>query len=78
MLRYVLGQLILSDEVVTSIRRKFKKLFPDMKIDADRIKEMISSEIVKREILDLDQSKEAVKIIKKAEKKVAQKATNQE
>lgn len=76
--RYVIGQLILSDEVITALRRKFKRLFPDIKIDNEDLCKLTSTEIVKREIVDPEQIKDAIKIIRKAEKKVSPKKTTNE
>ena len=76
--RYLVGQLLVSEEVLTCARRKFKRLFPDIRIDTELLADLVKGEILKREIFDSDESKEAVKLLKKAEKRLAAKENKDE
>ncbi len=76
--RYVIGRLLLDEDMLGALKRKFKKLFPEMKIDAEALKKLIEAEVLKRDVLDPEQSKDAIKLIKKAEKKMAKKAAKPE
>lgn len=76
--RYVVGQLLVSEDVLGALRRKFKKLFPDIKIDVDILEKMLKSEVIKRDVLEEDVAKDAAKLIRKAERKAAPKPAKKE
>lgn len=76
--RYVVGQLLVSEDVLGAVRRKFKKLFPDIKIDLDTIEKLLKAEVIKRDIFEEDYSKDATKLIRKAERKAAPKPSKKE
>lgn len=50
--RYIIGNLIISEPVIASVRRELKKLDDGLKIDATEIREIVRTEILKREILE--------------------------
>ncbi len=50
--RFVVGSLILSDPVISVIRRELKKLADGIRIDADEIEHLVRKEVLKREIVD--------------------------
>lgn len=68
--RYFLGAMILSDPVLQVIRRELKRLSPDLKVEVDEIKSVITSEVLKREVLEGDKAEEAQKKANKAAAKV--------
>jgi len=72
--RYTIAEVIQSDEVIAVIRRQFRKLFPDIKIEANDISDMLVNDILKREVTEGDKVKEAKDLVKKAGKKLARKA----
>ena len=63
--RYTVGALILSEPVVSVIRRELKKLKAGIKVETDEISELVEHEIIKREILDSEAGKEANKQVMK-------------
>jgi hypothetical protein len=68
--KYIIGCLLSSPEVYSSIRRTMKKLFDDVKISEQEIADIIVNDIIKREIIDSDESKKAKKDIDKIYKKL--------
>jgi len=50
--RYVIGNLILTEPVLTIVRRELKKLADGMKIDVDEIEQIVRAEVLKREIVE--------------------------
>ncbi|MFO7535354.1 MAG: type I restriction enzyme HsdR N-terminal domain-containing protein [Kiritimatiellia bacterium] len=54
--RYVIGQLVLSEPVLDSIRRELKKLSDGMKIENDEIGVILQAEVIKREVVEGDQA----------------------
>lgn len=59
--KYILGQLIMSDPLLDAMRKQLKKLAPELKTNNEDIKEIIVSEILKRDILESEDANEAKK-----------------
>ena len=68
--KFIIGTLLNSDEIHSLIRKTMKKLFGDIKINDQEIADMMINDIIKREIIDSDESKKAKKDIEKAYKKL--------
>jgi len=67
--KYIIGNLLNSEEVYANVRKNLKILFENIKITDEEIGEIITSEIMKREIVDSDESKKARRDIDKVLKK---------
>jgi predicted type IV restriction endonuclease len=63
--KFMIGQLILEDSTITLIRKHLKKISPDLKIANDAISSIIINEVLKREILAPEDTKDVRRIIKK-------------
>ncbi|MBN2613195.1 MAG: type I restriction enzyme HsdR N-terminal domain-containing protein [Bacteroidales bacterium] len=63
--RFFLGQLILTEPIIDSIRKLMKKVVPEVKVNCDEIKQVIELEVLKREVLEGKVSDEAKKKINK-------------
>lgn len=64
--KFFIGQVILSDIIIEAIRKTIKKIAPEIKIECDDIKEVITLEVLKREIIEGEKAEEAKKKIIKA------------
>lgn len=64
--KYCIGQIIISDPVLDSIRRTLKKVCKDVKVTNEDIKSALIDEVLRRDIFDNDKSEEARKRITKA------------
>ena len=73
--RFTLGALILSDHYLTSIRKDLRKLAPGINIELDEIKDVITNELFKREVIESGDIKTAEKKVKKLEQKPRSKTT---
>ena len=71
--KFIIGVLLNSADVHILIRKKLKAMFEDIKITDSEISEIITSEILKREIVDSEESKKAQKDIEKIQKKTDKK-----
>lgn len=67
--RFSLGALIMSDQYLNYLRRDIRKISPDVKVDIEQIKEVIATELFKREVVEnpdlVDSLKKIVKISSK-------------
>ena len=67
--RFFLGAMVLSDPVVDVIRRELRRVSPDVRIENDQIRAVLSTEVVKREVTEGDKADEAKKKIARAASK---------
>lgn len=59
--RYFLGAVVLSDPVIDVMRRELRRLSPDARIEADEIRAVLESEVLKREVLEGERAEQARK-----------------
>lgn len=77
--RFYIGAMVLTDPVLQLLRRELRRMFPDVRIEADEIKAVLTSDVMKREVLEGEKSEEARKKIAKSFNKVLKdKATKKE
>jgi hypothetical protein len=69
--RYSIGAAILGEPVLKVIRNELKKLTPDIKIELDQIKNVISNEVIKREVLEGEKATQAQSKLNRLAKKQA-------
>jgi type I restriction and modification enzyme subunit R-like protein len=76
--RFFLGALVLSDSVLEVIRRERRRVSPDVRIELEQIKNVLSSEVLKREVIDGDKAVEARKKIARTSSKLLRKRSKAE
>lgn len=57
--RYVIGSLILSEPVLTAIRRELKKLSDGVRVEMDEVEDLVRAEVLKREVVEGEQAEAA-------------------
>ena len=67
--KFIIGTLLNSEEVYSIIRKNIKKLYEDVKITDEEIADIMANDIIKREIIDSEESKKAKKDIERMLKK---------
>ena len=75
--RYTIAQLVRHDAVLGVIRREFRRIYPDIKVDKEDIGDLLAEEILKREVVESDRAKEAVSMLKRASNKIARRAAKE-
>lgn len=68
--KFVIGNMILTDNVISVIRKEIRKFVGEIKIDPEEIVEIIENEIIKREIIDSEEAIVAQDKLKKYFKKI--------
>ncbi|MND78121.1 hypothetical protein D3C80_698290 [compost metagenome] len=66
---FTVAQTLMSEPVVTAIRRELRRAFPELKVDPEAVEEMVRQHVVKRELVDGDKACEARDRLKKAAQK---------
>jgi len=72
--RFTLGALILSDEVVSVMRRELRKLSDGVLVEPEDISRVLSNEVLKRDVVEGEEAAKAQAKVKKFYCKAARKA----
>lgn len=64
--KFSISAVILSDSILTVIRRELRRLSPDVKIDVEQIRSVLEQEVLKREVVEGEKAEEAHKRIARA------------
>jgi len=73
--RFNIAALLLSDATMNVIKREMKKLSP-LKVENTEIEKILRNDVLKREVIDGDEAKQALTTIKKAERRAARRSTH--
>lgn len=76
--RFFIGAVVLSEPVLDVIRRELRKISPDVKIDNEQISDVLTNEIIKRDVMEGDKADEAQRKVNRAVKRAASKKTVKE
>ena len=66
--RYTVGAVLLSDPILNAVKRELRRLKAGLRVEAHEIREMISGEVLKRDLVESEAAKEAHKQVAKAMK----------
>lgn len=72
--KFTLTQIMISEPIINLARKEFRKLFPELKVDAQQISEILIKEVIKRDVIESEKMKAAQQKIKKAEQKLMRQA----
>ena len=64
--RFFIGAVLLTDPVLSVVRRELKRVSPDVHIEVEDIKESLANEVIKRDVLEGDKADAARKKVAKA------------
>lgn len=64
--RFFLGTLVLSDPVINVMRRALRRVSPEVRIENEQIRTVLTNEVIKREVMEGDKAAEAKRKISKA------------
>lgn len=69
--RFSLAATILSTPMLQALKRELKHFSPNIKVEDDFLRATLQNEVLKREVVDSDEAKQAVEFIKRAHKTTA-------
>ena len=69
--RFAVAALVLSESLLNELRREIRRLSPGVKVDTEYLQSLLQNEVIKRELVDSDEAKEAVSVIKKLQRSLA-------
>jgi hypothetical protein len=72
--KFSIAAILLSEPMITALRRELRRLFPGIKVEDDVLATSLAQHVLKREVVDSDEAKQAVGVLKKAMRSGAQQA----
>lgn len=72
--KFTVAQIVVSEPVVSIIRRELRKIFPGLKVDSEQVSDILKNEVLKREVIEGDKVKETELKIKKVMAKLSRPA----
>lgn len=72
--KFSLAAILVSPPVLVALRRELRRIFPGIKIKADFLRTVLENEVLKREVVESEEAKQASKFLKHATKAAAKKA----
>lgn len=64
--RFFLGAIVLSDPVLEVVRRELRRISPEIRIQIEDLREALTNEVVKREVLEGEKADQARKKVSRA------------
>jgi len=64
--RFFLGAVVLTDPVLDVVRRELRRMSPDVRIEIEQIREVLLTDVLKREVVEGEKAEEAKKKLAKA------------
>ena len=64
--KFSLAAILISPLMLNSLRKEIKRICPTVKIDEELLKVTIQNEVLKRELVDSDEAKQAAELLKRA------------
>jgi exopolyphosphatase/pppGpp-phosphohydrolase len=67
--KFILGNLILSEDILNAIRRELRQIYPEIKVQIDEIKDALEKDVLKRDVVEGEEAEKAKKKILRADKR---------
>jgi len=72
--RFTIGALVLSEPVLTVVRKELRKITPGLKVDVAEVEDILRTEVIKREVIEGDTASKAQSKVKRAMNKAQKKS----
>lgn len=76
--RFTIGAVLLSEPVLGMIRREIRRISTDVKVDIAAIEEVLTQEVIKREVIEGEKAEAARKLLAKAARRALRAAAREE
>lgn len=76
--KFILGNLLTQENIINSLKKELRTVYPDIKVGNDEILGVLIKDVIKRELLEGEESEEAKKKIAKALRKKERARTEKE
>lgn len=69
--RFTVGALVISEGIISAIKRNIRKLTPGIKVEDKEIKEILQGEVLKRDVIEGDDASKAINRVRRISRKPA-------
>jgi hypothetical protein len=69
--KFILGNLLLTDDILNGLRRELRQIFPDIKVQLEDIKATLEKDVLKRDVVEGEEAEKARKRIQRADRRQA-------
>jgi len=66
--KFSIAAVLVSPPILKVLRKELRRISPAVKIDEDQLKSLLQNEVLKREVVDSEEAKQAIDFIKKTSK----------
>jgi predicted type IV restriction endonuclease len=63
--KFTVAQILLTEPIISAVRREIRKYFPDVKLEAEQIADILNNDVLKREVIEGEKVKETQQKLKK-------------
>jgi hypothetical protein len=71
MSKFSLAATLLSGPVLHALRRELRRVSPSLRIDEDVLRAILQNEVLKREVVDSEEARQALQLLRRAKKSAA-------
>lgn len=69
--KFTVAQVVISEPVISAIRRELRRLFPGLRVDLDQVSDILTNDVLKREVMEGEKAAETQHKLRKASGKVS-------
>jgi len=69
--RFVIGAMVLSENIVGAIRKDIRKLASGIKVENKEVEQILRNEVLKRDVIDGDEASKAISRVRRISRKAA-------
>lgn len=66
--KFTVAAVLMSEEIVDELRKELRRLSPGLNVDNEYLTNLLGTEIIKRDLIDGDESKAAAKVVQKLQR----------
>jgi hypothetical protein len=68
--KFAVAAVLLSEPMLNEVRRELRRMSPHLKIEVEDLETLLTNEVIKRELIDTDEGKDAQALIKRLQKSI--------
>jgi hypothetical protein len=76
--KFTVAAMLLSDEVLDGLRKEIRRLGSGVRVDIEYLRNLLSEDVIKRDLIDGDEAKAAAQNVKKLHRMAARKRTSKD
>ena len=76
--KFTVAALLVSDDLLDDLRKEIRRLGSGVKVDVDYLRSLLTTEIIKRDLIDSEEAKAAFQNVKRLQRAVSRKKSERE